>query len=500
MADGAGAGIFEGIGEALGTVGDKLAERKKTKLQERDLQADSLAKQAQDIADNIVKVGGVDTDQGKVLQDQLKATMNKHNSLFEPHEQGHLVQRIQKLFGHQPGQPKIDPRSELKSESVLAAAKRPDYKTTKAGQLEQEGTDEEIQRRQNDLAQQLKTKNNEATVEWAKKHGISDDALQDLQATLAGVPASLLKPQRGNWETMTGTVDGKPFTFQRDKTTGQSMSIDNQDIPPEVLSKFVPTPKGAIQKNKQGWIMRDGKPLSIMLDANNQPIPGSENPDAIPPAALTGRISTGMFHFVDLDGNVHEVPETRTSVPLGMSGAGGGAATPPPASKPATGASNPAPGASKPGAPASNPPKTPGEAKDRILGNKGTPALTDARKEYDKAQGLMDLANQALKDPQPGTDKNLAVRLSREASSRFSIAEMDTLVKNYGIANSWEQWLNNQTSGKLPDEIRKQLVNIARANLQGAKGTFDAAKQPTNPVTPPGGKPGNPLGLNLPGL
>src|SRR6267154_2493767 len=55
----------------------------------------------------------------------------------------------------------------------------------------------------------------------------------------------------------------------------------------------------------------------MQLDANNHFKPGTENYDQAPPASITGRISTGQFHFVDEKGQVHEVQETRTSMPAG---------------------------------------------------------------------------------------------------------------------------------------------------------------------------------------
>ena len=56
------------------------------------------------------------------------------------------------------------------------------------------------------------------------------------------------------------------------------------------------TPKGAPPKPVRAWKKgKDGRPVSVELDAQNHEIPGSENPNILPPASMTGRMSTGLL-------------------------------------------------------------------------------------------------------------------------------------------------------------------------------------------------------------
>lgn len=60
-----------------------------------------------------------------------------------------------------------------------------------------------------------------------------------------------------------------------------------------------------------------GKFTSVLIDPlTNQKIPGTENGDIAPPASLSGHISTGDYHWVDSDGQVHSTTETRTTTPM----------------------------------------------------------------------------------------------------------------------------------------------------------------------------------------
>lgn len=517
MADiGAGTGIVEGVGNALGMLADRLDSNKIQQAKQRDLMADHLEAQAREIGDNIMKVGGFDAPEAQPLREQLSKVVERHQALFPPHESGKLIQRIQKFIGHKTGQPQEDPRSQMSVEQVLAGARRPEFEKTPAGQMRQAKTNIDITNLTDENQQKLIQQHNEAILKRAQELDLPEETMKQLKAVVAGVPSTLLKPpaeKSGQWKPISGTLkNGDPFTYMHSASTNEVTDVYGRPLDPGFLDGFKESPKSAA-KPKQAFLNKDGKFVSVMLDSNNQPIPGTENENVAVPASLTGRMTTGQYHWVDEDGNVHETPYTTSSRPIGQGGGGSATTATPPAAAPSptpagtAGASTPAPGAPKPAAAAPKPavsvPATPKEARDRILGNKGTPALTKAREDYNSAQGLENLANDAWKAPSATKDKNLAIRIIKEAAGRFNMTEFDTLTKKAGLGNSFEALVNSMTTGELPIEIRRQLVNVAKSNAASSKAAFEAAKQPMRQGNAPaatGGKPGNPLGLDLPGF
>lgn len=197
---------------------------------------------------------------------------------------------------------------------------------------------------------------------------------------------------------------------------------------------------------------KTGKISSVKLDANNQPIAGTENSDIQPPAGMTGRISTGYYHFVDDKGDVHAIEETRTSGPM----PGGGAP----------------------------PIKTPGDAKtraasvapkgDKVYGHKDTPVQAKARKDVTDATKLDSIAKQVEQNPNDAVNqKRLAVALERQAAGRFTTQALDYIIKA-GWGNTIEQWMNNPSTGALPKEVMRQLIDGAHQNLKGAQDALDS--------------------------
>lgn len=196
---------------------------------------------------------------------------------------------------------------------------------------------------------------------------------------------------------------------------------------------------------------KTGKISSVKLDANNQPIAGTENSDIQPPAGMTGRISTGYYHYVDDKGDVHAIEETRTSGP--MSG----------------------------GAPSI---KTPGDAKtraasvapkgDKVYGHKDTPVQAKARKDVTDATKLDSIAKQVEQNPNDAVNqKRLAVALERQAAGRFTTQALDYIIKA-GWGNTIEQWMNHPSTGALPKEVMRQLIDGAHQNLKGAQDALDS--------------------------
>lgn len=480
---GVGEGIATGLGEGLGAIGEMYNQRNLQRNKDRDKQADDLTEQIKSIADNIQRVGGKSSPDAAPLVAQLEETVKRHNALFPAHEAPALIQRLQKLMGHKPGQSKPDARAGMTAETEMATSPRPAYNTTDTYLRHQNELQGEFAKTNAGVQQGINEQTNNAIVAWGQKHGLTADQLGELTATLAGIPASIMKPTvdpSGQWEIISGTTgSGDHVTIQRSKRDGTITDLAGRPIEKDFLNGFTVDPKAAV-KNKQAWIIRDGKPLSVMLDPQNHPIPGTENPDAVPPPSLFGRITTTDFITDDGFGNIVSIPKTTTSTPIGV----GAAPT-----RTAAGAT-----------PAAEPPKpfaTPGEARSAmqppptaavrpgptIVGSKATASQKTAQTDYDKAVGMVALAEAAARNPSALTDKNLAISLARNASGRFSIAEYDTMIRNAGLGNSFEQWMNNIESGKLTDNIRNQLIQVARNNQEAAKAALDSAG---------GGAPGGP--------
>ena len=111
-----------------------------------------------------------------------------------------------------------------------------------------------------------------------------------------------------------------------------------------------------------------------------------------------------------------------------------------------------------------------------ILTGKATAVQRKAEQNYNDAVKMSEFANDALAHPSAAKDKLLAGALIRQTEGRFNDAQYDNLVKKAGLANSFEGWLNSATSGELPSDVRKQLVDAAQANLKAAKAAVDSAK------------------------
>jgi len=170
------------------------------------------------------------------------------------------------------------------------------------------------------------------------------------------------KPTAESFKTQTLTLlDGRTMTAQQDVKSGKWQYLTGEPIPNEVLNGAKIAPKEL--QPKTGWA-RDakGRIYSVNLDAKtHQEIPGTRNYGLVPPASLTGRITTGYYHYYDSEtGQVIQVPETHTSVPVG---AGRPGAAGPPAS---AGTSSAAPPAAAAQPTVSTVPKTPGEARSRV--------------------------------------------------------------------------------------------------------------------------------------
>jgi hypothetical protein len=193
------------------------------------------------------------------------------------------------------------------------------------------------------------------------------------------------KPTAENFKTQSIILsDGTTVTAQQDTKSGDWFYLSKKRIPDELLDGAKSAPKEL--QPKTAWARDEkGKIYSVNLDARtHQEIAGTRNYGLVPPASLTGRITTGFYHYVDpATGQVFQVPETHTSVPVG--GGRGTAAAP---SAPMAGTAAPAavPAAARSAASAPSVPKTPGEARRQMprqvppkAGGAVTPTATPSR-------------------------------------------------------------------------------------------------------------------------
>lgn len=172
-----------------------------------------------------------------------------------------------------------------------------------------------------------------------------------------------------------------------------------------------------------------GKFTSVLVDPKtNQQIPGTENPDIQPPAALAGRITSHEYFWTDNDGAVHHYDYSTTMRPT-ASAAGGGTTT---------GAAGTAPGGavSAPHNATPKPPKVDSSAGHQtnsdgnVIGHKGpvSHAKVDAldketQAEYKKATDAFHKQVDDLNDP--------ALKLTAEQKDTAKKKYYDRLQEEY---------------------------------------------------------------------
>jgi hypothetical protein len=284
-------------------------------------------------------------------------------------------------------------------------------------------------------------------LEWAKRHGVSDEAITELTEHLAGVPTVRLqmKPLAGT-KPYKGS-DGRFYQSVQDQRTGEitAMPMPEGYVPP-------PPASGPIRAWKRA---ANGKVVSLLIDRQtNKPIPGTENADILPPPYLTQRISQGFFYYVDEDNQVHEIPETRSSGPV--LGSGGKA---------------PSGAQGIPGTEINS--HTGG---DRVIGVKGSAALNKARSNYADAVKIADLADGLVEDHNSEKDALFVLSLIRSEAGRVNQKEIDLLFSAGGIGEGPERWAAKLGHGELPQDLRLQLQNFTNAQVGAAKAAVDALR------------------------
>ena len=119
-----------------------------------------------------------------------------------------------------------------------------------------------------------------------------------------------------------------------------------------------------------------------------------------------------------------------------------------------------------------------GEPFGQTKGEAGlTPVQQKAKRDYVDAVALADLAKSVAAKPDDAINqKRLLVQLERASAGRFTVQALD-YVKQAGWGNTLAEWAQKPTTGALPADILRQIVDGANQNLQSKKIAMDTANQ-----------------------
>lgn len=263
------------------------------------------------------------------------------------------------------------------------------------------------------------------------------------------------------------------------------------DEPPEEVDfngqAMVPKQPAGANKPVRAWTKdANGKTYSVLLDPKtNQSIPGTENYDILPPAYMTTRISTGIYHWTDENNAIHATPETHTTKPVlqtartpAQNAPGAPSAVPGApgvAQPPATSPAKAAPRVAQPGTPQSRQ-----GIKDNILGYKGSAPLNHARQLYSDASRQANLADRLAARAQTNpndmaeADTQFVLSLIRSEAGRVNQQEIAMLFNAGGIAESPYRWVSKVGHGQLTPRLRQQLIDYTHDLKESAA---DAVKE-----------------------
>lgn len=290
--------------------------------------------------------------------------------------------------------------------------------------------------------------------------GFSKEDQTKAQRIKAGLEprATADKPDPENWQVVTGvTSDGKPFTFQHNSKDHESLTLDGKPIPAETLQGFTIPPKGSGPK-----VGSLGEFLTQAYGPNPSPQQLLQGRALWQQAAAGTTVGEHVVMVPQLDGSIKPVTVVTTSTKT-FPGAGG---TPTKTPKPA-GVQKKELGAKAKGAGVASV----GDA----VGGKRTPAQNKAANDVVEATKLASIADQVATKPNDAINqKRLAVALERASAGRFTTQALDYIIKA-GWGNTIEQWANNPSTGALPQDVMRQLIDGAHQNLKAAKAAEAAA-------------------------
>ncbi len=264
---------------------------------------------------------------------------------------------------------------------------------------------------------------------------------------------------------ISGTAGVKPKKMQRvvvrdpndpqrripalqDMETGQVFGSEGEIDHPEVVS-------ASALKLKQGWQKIGGKIIGVMLDpTTGQIIPGSENPNILPPAAYLEKIQEGFVGFTDEDNNFVLVPKvTRTKPNVPETGGGIGTTMGAKGEGGKTAAAKKGAGVAKVGTPDSAGKHLPPGS--IVVGTKRASGQTLSRGDAARSiQPLIDQVEQMLKDPEVANNLGVIAgrwdQLEQRAGNLSGkLRELaGTLISIYSLGGAMHGWRSAQVPEK----------------------------------------------------
>jgi hypothetical protein len=107
-----------------------------------------------------------------------------------------------------------------------------------------------------------------------------------------------------------------------------------------------------------------------------------------------------------------------------------------------------------------------------------TTSISKAQNDVMDATKLSSLADQVATKPDDAINqKRLAVSLEKMSAGRFTTQALDYVIKS-GWGNTLEQWANNPSTGALPKDVVRQLVDGAHENLKASQAALKEAMTP----------------------
>lgn len=250
-------------------------------------------------------------------------------------------------------------------------------------------------------------------------------------------------------------------------------------------------------KPRQGWEKRDGKIIGVMLDPiTGQVIPGSENPNILPPAAYLDKFQNGYIGFTDEEGNFALVPKRTSTGPVvpntvtSSGGTGTSAPAVPPALHPKTKAavSKPGAGVARVGVPDSAGKHLPPGS--IVIGKK--PAGAQARSRADAARAikpLIDHVEQLLQDPEvsgnlgplSGRWDKLEQRAGNLSGKLRDLA--GTLVSIYSLGGAMHGWRSASVAEKFASTYGDLTAtpDSLLGGMKAMRGTADVVEKVAYP-------------------
>jgi hypothetical protein len=501
-------GIGTGIGQGMQNVAEGLWRREELRRSDREKQAEELHKKGLQIIDNIVQRGyriSHDQDKKPILLDaqgqpaanapqdvqdlfsQATATSKQLTGLYPAHESGALLQQFRKFLGKPPSPATPDPRAE-------------EYGVERM-QGEVPGRKNTFLEDYQDFVKFYQTMKPNAPKEEIDK--VFWDDFQAKHSAKDRTPMTLKYYEapdgsEGDWfvpgdpnipEGFKARAPGTPPASEAEIAAAGKLWNENAVSPP-------PKIRGAVET----WLVRNnlapkaGQRVSDFQDFVKLEYGDKPTGDQLLRARelWTGQgLETIQGHVIQVpqpDGSIHSYLVTTTSQKV-LPGAGAGGAAIPrgPATSPPQGGGA---GGARPG---------PGSRMTDlgVTGGHLTPAQSKAQTAFAESVKTAAQADKALKTGSSVEGKLLIESLVKAASGRYSQASYNNIVGNTGLANKFQQVLNNIVGGgELPPDVLNQAVKAAHDLRDASKEEMITLGLPDPDLKPAGTGTSDPfLGL-----